>query len=106
MTPLATRGTFNVFVRAIGYSRNPDSATQARPVISPVPLRTNDPAGTFLCHTSSRGMTTVTPVRTGPTLGLNGPGHGCTGPDGKDQQRYGQTGYAVRPQGSIQHGEQ
>ena len=25
MTPLATRGTFNVFVRAIGYSRKPDS---------------------------------------------------------------------------------
>ena len=73
MTPLATRGTFNVFVRAIGYSRKPDSLIQASPVISPVLLRTNDPAGTFLCHTSSRGMTTVTPVRIGPSPGLSGP---------------------------------
>src|SRR6476646_12199762 len=73
MTPLDTRGTFNVLVRAIGYSRKPDSLIQASPVISPVPLRTNDPAGTFLCQTSSRGMTTVTPVRTGPDPGLRGP---------------------------------
>src|SRR6476660_1044792 len=73
ITPLATRGTFNVLVSAIGYSKNPASLTQASPVISPVPFRTNDPAGTFLCQTSSRGMTTVTPVRTGPTPGFNGP---------------------------------
>ena len=38
---------FKVFVRAMGYSRNPDSATQDKPVISPVPFRTNDPAATF-----------------------------------------------------------
>src|SRR5689334_6960813 len=73
ITPLATLGTFNVLVSAIGYSKNPDSLTQASPVISPVPLSTNDPAATFLCHTSSRGMTTVTPVRTGPWPGLSGP---------------------------------
>src|SRR6478609_521157 len=71
--PLATRGTLSVFVRETGYSRNPDSATQARPVISPVPLRINEPAGTFLCQTSSRGMTTVTPVRIGPCPGFKGP---------------------------------
>jgi hypothetical protein len=62
-----------VLVKAMGYSRNPDSATQASPVISPVPLRTNAPAGTFFRHTSSRGTTTVTPVRTGPSPGFKGP---------------------------------
>ncbi len=73
MTPLATRGRLSVFVSAIGYSRNPASAIHARPVISPVPFRTKPPAGTFLCQTSSRGMITVTPVRTGPCPGISGP---------------------------------
>ena len=58
---------FSVFVIAIGPSRNPDSSTQAVPVISPFPLSENHPANTGSLSDLPRGSSTVTPVRTGPT---------------------------------------
>src|SRR5512134_2102047 len=47
----------------MGPSRNPPSSTQAEPVISPFPLKGNQPAKTGSCPCEPRGWMMVTPVR-------------------------------------------
>src|SRR6056297_778755 len=46
----------------MGVVRRPDSSTQALPVISPFPFRTEVPAYTGFDQTSLWGKTTLTPV--------------------------------------------
>ena len=58
--------TLWVLVRTTGPSRKPDSESQARPVISPLPLRAKLPANTGSFEALPRGWIAVTPVRTGP----------------------------------------
>src|SRR5579864_833860 len=72
-TPSSTRPTERVLVSTTGTSIQPASLTHVVPVISPLPLSAQAAANTFLCQTSVRGMTAVTPVRTGPTPGLSLP---------------------------------
>src|SRR5215472_5277623 len=56
-----------VFVIITGPSKNPDSSTHVVPVISPLPLSDHHPENTGLFIESfPRGITAVTPVRTGP----------------------------------------
>src|SRR5690242_12550202 len=67
MTASRTTPRLCVFVIITGPSRNPDSSTHVVPVISPLPLSDHDPANTGLfIEPLPRGITAVTPVRTGP----------------------------------------
>src|SRR4029079_17278171 len=53
---------------------NPDSSTHAVPVISPLPFCANHPANEGRAIDSRpRGITAVTPVRTGPDPTFNAP---------------------------------
>src|SRR5450755_4062423 len=72
-TPSSTRPTESVSVRSTGTSIQPASLTHVVPVISPLPLSAHAAAKTFRCQTSVRGITAVTPVRTGPTPGTSFP---------------------------------
>jgi hypothetical protein len=62
-----TTPTLWVLVSAIGVVSRPDSRTHSNPVSSPLPLSRWAPANTGFVPISSCGMTTVTPVRIGPT---------------------------------------
>ena len=67
MAASRTTPTLWVLVIITGPSRNPDSSTQAVPVISPLPFCANQAANTGLdLDSGPRGSTAVTPVRTGP----------------------------------------
>ena len=75
-TPAATSAsrttpTLCVFVSPIGVVRQPDSRIHSSPVSSPLPLRRWQPANSG--SNPSRGITTVTPVRTGPLPRRSGP---------------------------------
>jgi len=66
MTASRTTPTLCVFVIMTGPARNPDSSSQVVPVISPLPLRVNQPPNTGSPFAAPRGKMAVTPVRTGP----------------------------------------
>src|SRR6266568_4529522 len=73
MTASRTTPTLWVLVIMTGPSRKPESSTQCVPVISPLPLRLNQPANTASREFFPRGRIAVTPVRTGPTPTFNAP---------------------------------
>src|SRR5712692_11506912 len=54
-------------------SRKPASSIHVVPVISPLPLRENQPANTGSLDALPRGRIAVTPVRTGPAPTFRGP---------------------------------
>ena len=69
-----TTPTLCVLVIAIGVVSIPDSRIHSSPVISPLPLSRWQPANTgSWASPGPRGMTTVTPVRTGPRPVTSGP---------------------------------
>src|SRR5512146_501360 len=72
ITASRTTPTLWVLVIITGPSRKPDSSIQVVPVISPLPLRENQPANTGSPDALPLGRMAVTPVRTGPSPTLNG----------------------------------
>src|SRR5579859_7191498 len=73
MTASRTTPTLWVLVIMTGPSRKPESSSQVVPVISPFPLRVNQPPKTGSRESLPRGRTAVTPVRTGPSPTLSLP---------------------------------
>ena len=72
MVAACTFPTLCVFVIMTGPSRKPDSSTQVVPVISPFPFSEYQPAKTG-SYPPVRGITAVTPVRTGPSPTTSSP---------------------------------
>src|ERR1700677_1232168 len=73
MTASRTTPTLCVLVIMMGPSRKPESSSQVVPVISPLPLRVNQPPKTASLDPCPRGRMAVTPVRTGPSPTLSLP---------------------------------
>jgi hypothetical protein len=66
MVPWCTAPIEEVLVIITGPPSHPDSSIQVVPVISPLPLRVNQPANTGIPEVFPLGRIAVTPVRTGP----------------------------------------
>src|SRR3954465_5432258 len=73
ITASRTTPTLCVLVIRTGPARNPDSSSHVVPVISPFPLRVNQPPNTWSFEFLPRGRTAVPPGRTGPAPPFSGP---------------------------------